>query len=109
MNNPEEFGERKRARKLLDELNELYQMVYDRSYQSIILLNDHLNRGIAGLFRFSDGSIFGELNDSMISAPVDETLREIQQFQDIAIQELLCLTSQLDRQRSGQRKIKFES
>ncbi len=69
------FDERAIAHEFLEELSDEHLVVYDRGYLSFGLLNDHISKGIAGVFRVSSGSIFRELDDFMHSEEVDKIIQ----------------------------------
>lgn len=68
------FDEGNQAHKFLENLDSEHLVVYDRGYLSFGLLNDHINRGVAGIFRVSCGNIFRELQEFMLSDSVDEVM-----------------------------------
>lgn len=71
----ENFDERAHAHEFLEELSDDHLVVYDRGYLSFALLNDHISKGIAGVFRVSSGNISRELNEFMLSEEVDEIIQ----------------------------------
>lgn len=69
------FDEREHAHEFLEELADDDLVVYDRGYLSFALLNDHLAKGVAAVFRVSSGNIFRELQEFMLSEEVDQIIQ----------------------------------